>query len=72
MKGTQSKKGSLTESFVNVLAGYFVAVGSQIIIFPWFNINIPLHENLIIGLFFTVISIVRSFLLRRFFNHFNF
>jgi len=65
---SQSRMGSLAESLVNVLVGYGVAVVSQIAIFPLFGVHIPLSDNLLIGLFFTVISIVRSYCLRRVFN----
>ena len=65
---SQSRMGSLAESLVNVLVGYGVAVVSQIAIFPLFGVHIPLADNLLIGLFFTVISIVRSYVLRRMFE----
>ncbi len=65
---TQSKRGSLIESLINVLVGYSVALVSQLVIFPLFNIHIPFSDNLLIGLWFTVISIVRSYVIRRWFN----
>lgn len=65
----QTKKHSFIESITNVVAGFGVAVLSQIIIFPFFDIYIPLGDNLMIGLWFTVISIVRSYALRRFFTN---
>ena len=61
----QTRKHSLAESITNVVIGYIVALISQIIIFPMFNIHIPLSDNIAIGLWFTAISIVRSYLLRR-------
>lgn len=64
----QSKKQSCIESFTNVIIGYLIAVGSQIIILPFFNVYIPIESNFIIGLWFTVVSLLRSYLLRRFFN----
>ena len=64
----QSKKHSFLESLLNVAAGYGIAILSQIAIFPLFGIHIPLRDNLLIGLFFTVISVVRSYALRRVFN----
>lgn len=64
----QSRWGSLTESVLNVLIGYSVAVISQLIIFPLFDIHVGLRQNLFIGLWFTVISIVRSYAVRRLFN----
>lgn len=67
----QSKKMSFVESLTNIFIGYCVAVLSQLIIFPVFKIDISFNENLLIGLFFTVISLVRSYLLRRLFNTFT-
>lgn len=67
MRG-QSKKHSLLESVVNVAIGYGIAILSQIAIFPLFGIHIPLRDNLLIGVIFTVVSIVRSYALRRAFN----
>lgn len=64
----QSRTQSLIESAANILIGYTVAVVSQLLIFPWFEIHVPLSDNLIIGLWFTVISLGRSYGLRRFFN----
>ncbi len=64
----QSRKQSLIESVVNVLVGYVVALTSQLVIFPLFGVNLPLADNLLISAFFTVVSIVRSYLIRRVFN----
>ena len=64
----QLKRHSLLESVVNVVVGYGVALLSQIIIFPVFGIKVSLRDNVLIGVFFTIISIVRSYLLRRLFN----
>jgi len=56
------------ESICNVLVGYFVALASQVAIFPMFGVHLPLKDNAIIGLWFTAISIARSYALRRVFN----
>lgn len=64
----QLKRHSLLESIVNVAVGYGVALLSQIIIFPVFGIKVSLRDNVLIGVFFTIISIIRSYLLRRLFN----
>lgn len=65
----QSKKLSLLESCVNVAVGYLVSLAGQILIFPLFGISVKVSENLLIGLLFTILSIVRSYTLRRIFNH---
>lgn len=64
----QSKKQSLIESCVNILIGYVVALLSQLAIFPLFGINVPISDNLLIGVYFTIISLFRSYFVRRFFN----
>lgn len=64
----QSRKMSFIETITNVTAGYFVALLSQILIFPLFGIHATYKDNLLIGLWFTVISIIRSYILRRCFN----
>ena len=65
---SQSSLGSFIESLANVAIGYGVAVGAQLVIFPWFGIAIPMSSNMLIGLLFTLVSLVRSYLLRRLFN----
>jgi hypothetical protein len=61
----QSRLMSLVESLANVLAGYGVAVATQMLVFPLFGLAVTITENLLIGLIFTVVSIVRSYALRR-------
>lgn len=64
----QSKTQSLVESATNVAVGYLVALASQLVIFPLFDIHIDLADNLLIGAWFTVISLVRGYVIRRWFN----
>ncbi|MGN6551054.1 MAG: DUF7220 family protein [Solirubrobacteraceae bacterium] len=64
----QSLLMSLVESVANVVVGYGVAVVTQILIFPVFGLHTTLAENLKMGAVFTVVSIARSFALRRVFE----
>jgi hypothetical protein len=64
----QTRLGSLVESLMNIAIGYGVAVASQALIFPLFGIDVPLATNLWIGAWFTAISLVRSYIIRRWFN----
>ena len=64
----QSRLMSLVESLANVLVGYGVAVITQIVVFPLFGLTVTVSENLLIGLIFTAVSIVRSYALRRSFE----
>ena len=61
----QSRLMSLVESLANVLVGYGVAVATQMLMFPLFGLVVTVTENLLIGLIFTAVSIVRSYALRR-------
>lgn len=63
----QSKTHSVMESLANTVIGYVVAVASQLMVFPMFDIHIPLQDNLLIGLWFTAISLARGYLVRRWF-----
>jgi len=64
----QSRLMSLVESLANVLVGYGVAVATQMVVFPLFGLAVTVTENLLIGLIFTAVSIVRSYALRRSFE----
>ena len=68
----QTKKMSLIETIVSVAIGYIVALLSQIVVFPLFDIEVSLIDNLLIGLLFTVISIIRGYFVRRLFNWIDF
>ena len=61
----QSRLMSMVELLANVLVGYVVAVVMQMAVFPLFGLAVTVTENLLIGLIFTVVSIVRSYALRR-------
>ena len=65
---TQSRRASLLESATNIAIGYGVAVAAQVVIFPLFGINVPMGDNLLIGGLFAIVSLVRSYCLRRIFN----
>jgi hypothetical protein len=64
----RSRIMSLVEAVVNVIVGYGIAVVTQIVIFPVFGLHTTLAQNLQIGAVFTVVSIARSFGLRRVFE----
>lgn len=65
---TQSRLMSLVEAVANVIVGYGVAVVTQILIFPIFGLHTTLAQNLKMGAVFTIVSIARSFALRRLFE----
>ena len=64
----QSRVMSLVESVANVIVGYALAVITQILIFPVFGLHMTLAQNLKMGAVFTVVSLARSYVLRRVFE----
>ena len=64
----QSRMMSFVEAVTNVAVGYGIAVATQILIFPIFGLHTTLAQNLKMGAVFTVVSIARSFGLRRLFE----
>jgi len=65
----QLKRHSLLESCTNLVVGYSVNMVANFAIFPIFDWHITIKQNLIIGVFYTVISLIRSYCLRRVFTH---
>tara|TARA_B100000780_G_C20707920_1_gene281442 strand:- start:11 stop:241 length:231 start_codon:yes stop_codon:yes gene_type:complete len=59
---------SFAEALTNVAVGYGIAVATQIAVFPVFGLHASLSDNLLMGAIFTVVSIVRSYSLRRMFE----
>lgn len=59
---------SLAEAAANVAIGYGIAVATQVVVFPLFGLHTSLADDMAIGGVFTVISILRSYLMRRLFE----
>jgi hypothetical protein len=62
---------SAVEAAVSTAIGYMVAVVTQMVVFPVFGLAVGFWENLGIGLAFTVVSVIRSYLVRRLFERFH-
>ncbi len=65
---TQSKKQSFLESMSSTGIGFIVSLVSTFIVFPMVGIESNFKVNLQVTLYFTIISILRGYLVRRFFN----
>lgn len=65
---SQPRIYSLIESIANVAIGFGVALVTQIAVFPLFGIHAQISDQLGIAAIFTVVSIARSYLVRRVFN----
>jgi hypothetical protein len=64
----QSRWMSAAEAIANVVVGYGIAVMTQFLVFPLFGLTASLGDNLLLGMVFTVVSLIRSYALRRVFN----
>lgn len=69
----QTKKGSVVEALANIAIGFAVNFCANMLILPLFGFStLTLSTNLIIGILYTLISLVRSYVLRRWFNSLKF
>lgn len=64
----QTKTMSFIESWTNIVIGYTINFIANAIILPFFVEDFTISDNLIIGIFYTLISLVRSYCIRRWFN----
>ena len=65
---TLSINKDIFESVIDVGSGFFLSILIQLTIFPLFNMHPTIFENFQIALIFTVVSMTRSSLWRRFFR----
>jgi hypothetical protein len=68
LKDGQPRAYSVYESVVNVIVGYLIALMSNMIILPLMGFPVSTKEASIIGFWFTLVSVVRSYIMRRLFN----
>ena len=66
---SQTRTGSLIEAWVNVGIGFSINFVANLVILPQFGFtSLTLTTNFVIGLIYTVISVARSYVIRRWFN----
>jgi hypothetical protein len=68
----QTKLGSIAEAWANIAVGFSINYCANLLIFPLFGMHISPGSNFVLGLIYTVISLVRSYVLRRWFNGLKF
>lgn len=64
----QTKLGSFYESLINVAIGFGINFVANLVILPLFGFDITLTDNLYIGLLYTIVSVARSYVVRRWFD----
>lgn len=66
---SQTRMGSFAEAWFNVAVGFGINYLGNIFILPFFDLHVTYGQAFWIGVIFTVISVARSYLLRRFMNN---
>jgi len=64
----QSKKLSLLESLTQTIVGLLISFLIQIVLYPAMGIPVTFSQNLIITTVFFIVSIIRGYLIRRWFS----
>lgn len=54
--------------WTNIAIGYTINFVANLVVFPMFGYNVSIADNIVIGIIFTGISIVRQYVIRRWFN----
>lgn len=65
---SQTRLGSWLEAWANIFIGFGINWSANMLVFPLFGFNITAGQAFHVGLIFTAISLVRSYVLRRLFN----
>lgn len=65
---TQTRLQSMIEALVNVALGMVISVLLSLVVYPAFGHAFTLAQNIGITVIFTVASILRSYVVRRWFN----
>jgi hypothetical protein len=64
----QTKRESFVEAITNMLIGYSCGVLSQLLVFPLVGIYVSWSDNLLLALYFTLVSLLRNYVVRRVFD----
>jgi hypothetical protein len=65
---SQTRLGSFIEACINVLIGFWINFAANLLILPLIGFHITISQNFFIGFLYTLISIARSYVIRRWFN----
>lgn len=68
----QTRMGSFAEAWANIAIGFAINFTANLLILPLFGFNVTGSQAFGIGVIFTGISLVRSYILRRWFNGLRF
>ena len=64
----QTKKQSMIETLTSVFVGWLIGVILNMLVLPLFDYDITVVDSLWVSLIFTVVSVIRGYIIRRWFN----
>ena len=64
----QTKRQSLIETLASVFVGWLIGVILNLTILPLFDYDITVVDSLWVSLIFTTVSVIRGYVIRRWFN----
>lgn len=67
----QTRIGSLCEAITNIVIGFSVGFLANITVLPAFGYDVTYSDGALISVAFTVISLIRSYIIRRLYNKYN-
>ena len=65
----QTKKQSLLETLTSVFVGWLIGVILNMLVLPLFDYDVNLTDGVLISIIFTAVSVIRSYIIRRWFNY---
>jgi hypothetical protein len=66
--GRQTARQAVVEVWINLLIGMTINAGMNWLLLPLVGASISLGQNLWLGISYTAVSLVRSFVIRRYFE----
>ena len=65
----QSKENSLWEAVSNAIIGMLIGIALNYYIMPAFGFTMNVEASALLSLIYTIVGIIRSYIIRRTFNH---
>ena len=65
----QTRRSSLIEAWANIGIGFGINYVINMLVFPLVGASLTLGQNFWVGCIFTGVSVLRSYAIRRYFNH---
>jgi hypothetical protein len=58
----------MIEVSINICIGFWINYFANLLILPLFGLHVTLAENFLLGLAYTLVSVARSYVIRRWFD----